>query len=140
MNSVPKFILVTATLGVTMLAMAAQARPSRDPVSAIMRADSNRDGMVTKQELVAFRTANFDQFDRNKDGVLSQSDVPNMARFAPGFKAGKQMAQFDANGDKKVTREEFVNRPMAGFDRADMNKDGVLTKAEATAAAAAAKR
>jgi Ca2+-binding EF-hand superfamily protein len=35
----------------------------------------------------------------------------------------------DKNGDGKISREEFLGRPVA-FDRLDTNKDGFITRDE----------
>ncbi len=103
-------------------------------------ADTNRDGNVSKAELIAFRAANFSRLDRSGDGVLTRSDIPAMAkRFNPNIDFNKLIKQFDANGDGKITRTEFVDAPTTIFDAADTNKDGLLTKAERSAAVKAAK-
>lgn len=98
-------------------------------------ADTNRDGNVSKQELIAFRGANFARLDRNGDGLLMRSDIPAMAkRFRPEVDFDRLIKQFDANNDGKVSRSEFVDGPTTIFDAADSNKDGLLTKAERSAA------
>lgn len=103
-------------------------------------ADTNRDGNVSKQELIAFRGANFARLDRNGDGLLMRSDIPAMAkRFRPEVDFDRLIKQFDANNDGKVSRSEFVDGPTTIFDAADSNKDGLLTKAERSAAVKAAK-
>lgn len=104
-------------------------------------ADANRDGVVTKAELIAFRANNFSRLDRDGNGALTRSDIPAfMARFNPGLDFDSLMKQFDANMDKKVSRDEFVNGPTVVFDAADANRDGMLTADERKAAIAAAKR
>jgi hypothetical protein len=106
----------------------------------IAGADTNRDGNVSKQELIAFRGANFARLDRNGDGVLMRSDIPAMAkRFRPEVDFDRLIKQFDANKDGKVSRSEFVDGPTTIFDAADSNKDGRLTKAERSAAVKTAK-
>lgn len=106
----------------------------------IAAADTNRDGSISKQELIAFRAANFVRLDRNADGVLMRSDIPAMAaRLRPEVDFDRLIKQFDANKDGKVSRPEFVGGPTTLFDAADTNKDGLLTKAERSAAIKAAK-
>jgi len=43
---------------------------------------------------------------------------------------------FDGNKDGTVTRDEFMARPLAMFEKTDANKDGVVTADEAKAARA----
>ncbi len=110
-------------------------------IGRIGEADANHDGMVTKRELFAWRTANFTQFDRNADGVLTDDDIPLFVRspsIGSHFKTMK--AQFDRNRDSKVTRDEFVNVPTLLFDLSDADRDNVLTKTEINAAAKGAKQ
>jgi EF hand len=107
----------------------------------MLAADANKDGVITRSELIASRTSNFARFDRNGDGALTDSDVPFFMR---GSAIGQQFttmkADFDANRDGKVSRAEFVNGPTPVFDRADANRDNRLTRAEIDAAKAQAGR
>jgi EF-hand domain pair/EF hand len=123
-------------------AMAAAANPNAAAMlERIGGADSNRDGNVTKQEVISFRAANFARLDRDGNGVLTRGDIPAFAaRMNPDIDFNRLIQQFDANGDKKVSRDEFVSGPTTYFDMADADRDGTLTKAERSAAIAAAKR
>ncbi len=87
----------------------------------------------------------FDRLDANKDGKLSKDELPEQLR--------ERFSQMDGNGDGFVTPEEFgrgaaqafgkrppgappapggdaARRAAEGFDSADANKDGKLTKDE----------
>ncbi len=128
---------------VVVLATPVFAQTSRSRIDLMARmdqADANGDGDVTRAELIAWRTANFTRFDRNGDGVLSDSDIP---RFMRGTSIGAQFeelkVQFDTNRDGRVTRDEFIGAPTVLFDAADVNRDSVLTRAERNAALAAAR-
>ena len=104
-------------------------------IAGMGEADANRDGMVMKGELIAWRTANFARFDRNADSALSDEDIPSLLRGTTIRSEFKTMnAQFDRNLDNKVTRDEFVNGPTLMFDLADADHDNVLTKTEIDAA------
>jgi hypothetical protein len=103
-------------------------------------ADANRDGTITRPELLVWRAANFSQIDRNRDGFLSKQDVPFFMRRSGGpFDIQAMTTQYDANRDGKISRAEFVDGPTPVFDQADRNRDGLLTKAELDAAIATAK-
>jgi hypothetical protein len=110
-------------------------------LSRMEGADANRDGQITRAELIAFRAANFSRLDRDGNGMLTRSDVPAFAkRLNPSLDINALITQFDINRDGQVSRAEFVNGPTAVFDEADRNKDGILTRAERAAARTAAGR
>ncbi len=135
--------LALATLAVLPNPASAQGTGSpADLVARMDQADVNHDGIVTRLELIEWRKANFARFDRNRDGVLSDADIPAFVRgtaIAAPFETMK--SQFDSNRDGRVTRDEFVNAPTLLFDAADTNHDNQLTRAERDAfvAASAAK-
>jgi hypothetical protein len=107
-------------------------RGGMDPVQMIMRADLDGDGKVTKAEYIK---AQFDRMDRNKDGVIDDKDFAEMPpEMAERIK--DRVMRADANGDGKVTMEEYAVVAGAMFDRFDTNHDGVITKDEAEAAVA----
>jgi Ca2+-binding EF-hand superfamily protein len=98
----------------------------------IQAADANDDGDVTQNEFKAFRAKQFPRLDRNKDGAISVSDVPERLqnRVRDKLENGDVIAGFDLDGDKKVTREEFESGPTPIFDNYDTDKNGVITMAE----------
>ena len=100
------------------------------------RADANRDGAVTREEFITARAEHFTKLDRNSDGYIDSNDVPErLAKRRAQNGGGDILAkQFDADGDGKVSKEEFVNGPTSAFDRADTNKDNVLDTKELAAA------
>ncbi|BEV10547.1 EF-hand domain-containing protein [Asticcacaulis sp. DW145] len=129
MNSRPIFFLSLAL--VAAWPVSALAQPSRlDPDSVAQRiemADLNRDGMVTRQEFLSFRSQSFSKFDRNHDGSLSAADLPAFARQSERGEAFlKMMETFDRNHDGRVSRTEFVNGPTPVFDNTDTNANGVI--------------
>lgn len=101
------------------------------------RADANNDGSVTREEFIAARADHFAKLDRNSDGYLDSNDAPKRRQKSGG--GDFMVGQFDTDGDKKVSKEEFVNGPTTLFDRADTNKDNVLDSKELAAAKEAAK-
>lgn len=105
------------------------------------RADTNNDGSVTRAEFTDARAAQFGKFDRNSDGYLDSNDVPKRLAARREKNGGGELlaGQFDADGDGKVTKDEFVNGPTALFDRADSDKNDVLDAKELAAAKQAAK-
>lgn len=128
--------LVLAAGLILTAAAPANAQPS-DPYTLMLSADADDDGKVSRQELIDSRGDMFLKLDRNGDGVLSDADRrksrPRLASIET-VRIDQLKKDFDADGDGKVTRDEFVNGPTPLFDKADANADGFVTKDEAKAA------
>ena len=109
--------------------------------------DTNHDGKLDSKEiavgqqrqLAAARqqfqqqlAAKFRQLDTNKNGSLSpaefQAAMPNIS--AAGT-PDQMLARLDANHNGTVDANEFRAPDLAQFNRADANKDGVVTPDEA---------
>lgn len=133
---------LTAAVLLSLLSTASLAQGMRHGGEGMFqRADANRDGSVTKAELIAGRGQQFSKFDRNSDGYLDSSDVPKRVAERRKRSGGGELlsGQFDADGDGKVSKDEFVNGPTFIFDRADTDKNDVLDPKELAAAKEAAK-
>ncbi len=89
--------------------------------------DSNGDGKVTEDEFRAGHDQMFNAMDTNHDGVV---DAGEMAAYANAQRASRKLSRMDANGDGKVTREEFDQYGDARFAQADANHDKALTADE----------
>jgi Ca2+-binding EF-hand superfamily protein len=93
------------------------------------RLDTNNDGVITRDEVRALRTATFSRFDTNRDGFLAQDEM------AAGMAAMRQA------GRPEEGRPE--GRPEGGHGggphlaSADTNRDGAVSRAEFDAAIAA---
>lgn len=137
------FRMLTAAALLSLFSLPSMAQMMRDGREGMFeRADANNDGSVTKEEFIAGRGQQFARFDRNSDGYIDGNDVPKrLAERRKQNGGGGEMlgGQFDADGDGKVSKDEFVNGPTLIFDRGDTDKNNVLDAKELAAAKEAAK-
>lgn len=124
-------ILATALLLAPATAMADQKSQARGALERMGQADLNRDGMISRDEVKAMRGAMFARLDRDGNGMVTALDIPDwLTRMNSDINFTTFAKQFDANKDRKITRDEWVNGPMAVFDLADTNRDNQVTEAE----------
>ncbi|KAA0685359.1 signal transduction protein [Neorhizobium sp. P12A] len=99
-------------------------------------ADTNGDGVISKEEALAARQHLFSRLDRNGDGVIDKDEIDGasdaiMARAeAAEARLSIAMRRLDTNGDGKVSADEFL-ADMSLFDLADRNSDGKISPSEA---------
>ena len=134
----------------------AQNQGQSQRISPFERADANKDGVITREEVRVARGATFARLDTNRDGFLVREEMPppqsRRADRKMGDRGGSNMlGRADANSDGTVTKAEFDAawaraqtasavardaRREIMFGRLDSNRDGTVTRAEAEAARA----
>jgi Ca2+-binding EF-hand superfamily protein len=113
--------------------------------------DANNDGVITRREWKG-NARSFRVHDLNGDGILSGDEVRQPARRATGTEdrvgedrpredlyrdwTAQGFAALDRNRDNRISRDEWQS-DLATFRRADVNRDGALTRAEFLGDAAA---
>lgn len=130
-----KLTLAAATLGLLGASVALAAGPGpfgKGP--GLMKLDANGDGVITREEVAAARAKRFAKRDANGDGVITAAelDAAIMKRLEKR-KARlryRLLARLDADGDGKVTKDEFVNKRDRLFSRLDRDGDGRITREE----------
>lgn len=116
------------------------------------RLDANKDGKLNQADRAARISAQiaerFDAIDTNKDGKIDKAEFAaahQPGKGGPGMMghggmdrmgmnrmgmAGPMLGRMDGNGDKAISREEFIAGALKRFDAADADKDGKLTPEE----------
>lgn len=106
------------------------------PMFDFATADADKDGKVTKEELMAYRQSRLAGTDADGDGLISAEELAaNMkAKMAARIdeRAKARVAAQDANGDGKLSAEELIAppMPMRMFERLDADGDGAISEAE----------
>lgn len=136
-----KFPHYTGALAVAAL-LAGHAMAGSEP-HGIMRADTNADGKVSKEEAAALHDKSqgewFAKVDTNGDGFLTQDEVRQARetrRHMHGDMKGRMDERFkeaDANGDGQLSLDEAqakMPRLAERFTALDTDKNGMLSKDE----------
>jgi hypothetical protein len=101
------------------------------------RIDSDGNGAITLAEMKAADAKRGEAFAaRDGDGPGGRHRGRH-GHGRGGFGHGGMAGKADANGDGNVSKAEFEAGALAGFDRADADRNGVLTAAERQQAHAA---
>ncbi|RWA64579.1 EF-hand domain-containing protein [Mesorhizobium sp.] len=131
------FLFAALLLGLAPLS-AAQAQDAPRAQRFLQRVDTNGDGAITKDEIMAARERMFTRLDRNGDGVIDEKEIET-ARQAIKDRAemaearlGTRWRRMDKDDDGKVSQDEFsASTPL--FDLVDRNGDGKLSADEIAA-------
>jgi Ca2+-binding EF-hand superfamily protein len=88
--------------------------------------DTNKDGRVSRDEMLGKATARFDSADANKDGTLTAEE-----RAAAHARFGEEhFKKADKNSDGVLTADELPSHFAKLIPKLDTNKDSKLTPAE----------
>lgn len=137
--------LLMALAGTALHAQPAPPPPAPEPGPGpgMMMQDPFGDATVARKDAEAQAAARFTALDTNADGSLSTDELragrPGRGDRAGGRRGGGRAMDgmsrmLDADGDGRITRDEFVTGTLRRFDMADADHDGQLTKAERQAA------
>ena len=141
-----RLILSAACLSV---AGAAPCFAQTGPAALFDRFDADGDGRITEAEVQAWRGSFFDIADGDVDGYVSRAELDAMREaaseraeeaagrgYGPRRRTGGGMdrldpiQRYDADGDGRLSRAEFVEAPFQALERFDANGDGALSREE----------
>jgi hypothetical protein len=97
--------------------------------------DRNHDGVVTCDEWKAYAGELFDGADANRDGFIDRTEYGKVISTDRMFET-VDLSYYDANGDGKVSRNEFVDKPNRAFALLDRNNECKLTSSQVAGARA----
>ncbi len=128
---------MTAALGLALtFAAGAHAGPKGKggtPAERVERiftkADANRDGFLTADEVDQRKWRRVSRADADADAKVSKAELTS-AMEARRAKAAEHFAKRDKNGDGAVSKAEVNERAWSRLSRADANADGKVTRAE----------
>ena len=131
-------------------APAGTAPPSRAEVvqkldEGFNRVDTNNDGFLDRNEInvagakvvqEAQQTLDervkeeFNKLDSDKSGQLSLTEFRSAAKVNAKPAPEQALQRLDSNKDGRISPAEFKAQTLAGYDKADLNKDGKVTADE----------
>lgn len=97
--------------------------------------DANKDGMVSRDEWVAYQEKVFVMLDKDKTMVIDEKEflTPSgeMATFATGgyargLQSKEMMSKIDANKDGKVSHDEYIAYQVKVFEMMDAGHSGMV--------------
>lgn len=97
--------------------------------------DRDRDGAITCLEWKSYAGELFDGADANRDGVVERTEYATIIKTDRMFQT-VDLSYYDANGDNKLTRAEFVDKPNRAFVLLDKSNSCILTASQVAGARA----
>lgn len=72
----------------------------------------------------------FQNLDTDRNGLLSAAEFAALVPAPKFIDVSAEMSRFDINRDQIISLVEYRTATLANFDRADIDKDGILSSAE----------
>ncbi|MCP4245734.1 MAG: insulinase family protein [bacterium] len=96
--------------------------------------DKNADGKLQESEMPERMRTMFGRLDTNGDGAIDAQEAAAMSSGRGGRNLWQRIERYDTDKDQKLTRKELPEHFQRMIEHLDTNKDGALDKAEVDAA------
>ena len=100
------------------------------PSAMLTKYDANKDGTVTRDELIAGLRAEFAAHDLKRNGCLDDAQVADINQSRVDADQSTASPLIDWNQDSCINYTEFSAAPYSLFDQMDRNRDGRVTPQE----------
>lgn len=100
------------------------------PSAMLTKYDANKDGTVTRDELIAGLRAEFAAHDVKRNGCLDDDQVADINQSRVDSDQSTASPLIDWNQDGCINYTEFSAAPYSLFDQLDRNRDGKVTPQE----------
>ena len=97
--------------------------------------DTNKDGMVSKDEWVAYQEKVFVMLDKDKTMVIDEKEFLAPSKemvsfatggYAQGLQSKEMMHKIDKNGDGKVSHDEYIAYQVTVYEMMDSGHSGMV--------------
>ena len=118
-----KLMLAASVIAVAGLSQPALADLNAEDISRFVKmCDNNKDGMISKDEVMKRATMAFDKMDAGKKGMAD--DKKTIAFLA-------ELSKTDGSNGTMVSRADFMKRIEAAWAKADTGKKGMIDSKQA---------
>ncbi len=140
-TTILSIIALSAVLSAPAFATGSMLDQQGQTAQMLLQYDTNQDGIISRAELEAGKTAEFAKADTNADGFLSWDEFQAWNEARRTAQTNAVFAVMDADGNASISADEFANAyPERGatqatnmFTLADTNADGALSLEELAA-------
>ena len=107
--------------------MGQQMGPMGRMLGDLRQADTKNEGVITLDAYLARQTKRFEEFDRNKDGIVNAADFEQMRKEMADYQIKRFLHAYGAGAQGKITKDQFYAVAKERFARLDRKGEGKIT-------------